>query len=41
MMTGSGSAVFGVFDGETAAREARKELEKEDADGVCILTHTI
>ena len=41
MMTGSGSAVFGVFDDETAARKARKELEKEDANGVCILTHTI
>ena len=41
MMTGSGSAVFGVFDGETAAREAWKDLKKENADGVCILTHTI
>ena len=29
MMTGTGSAVFGVFEGEAAAESAREQLGKE------------
>ncbi len=40
-MTGSGSAVYGVFADEAAAQKALKLLKKQDRDGVCILTSTL
>ena len=38
-MTGSGAAVFGIFDDENAARSAVAALEKRLQAGLCLQAH--